>query len=335
MKALVTGGGGFLGSAVVRQLRAAGHEVTVVARGSYPAIEATGARMARVDLGDLPALVQAAAGHDVVFHVAAKTGVWGKEADFVATNVKGTEHVLEACRKNGIARLVYTSSPSVIFDGHDHVDAGPDLPYPERYEAFYPRTKAEAERMVLAANGIELATVSLRPHLIYGPGDPWLLPRVIARHRAGRLRIVGDGQNRVSLTFVDNAAAAHLQAAAALTDAFAPCAGKAWFVNDPEPVVLWAWVNRMFEAVGLPRLERRVPLWAARAAGGTAEAVWNLFGLAGEPPMTRFVASQLATSHTYRVEPAQAAFGYAPPVSGEEAFARTAAYWKANLPAPG
>lgn len=332
MKVLVTGGGGFLGSAMARRLLAEGHAVTIVARGDYPALGAAGATLARVDIGDRDALTRAMEGHELVFHVAAKAGVWGKEADFVHSNVTGTESVLAACRATGVAKLVYTSSPSVIFDGHDHLDAGPGLPYPDRYEAIYPRTKAEAERMVLAANSPSLATVALRPHLIYGPGDPWLLPRILTRHRAGRLRIVGTGDNQVSLTYVDNAAAAHLQAAVALTASDAACAGRAWFVNDPEPVRVWAWLNALFARCGLPPLTRKVPLGLARAAGTVAEGVWSLFGLDGEPPMTRFVATQLATSHTYDMAPTRAACGYAPPVSGDDAFDRTATYWAANLP---
>ena len=108
---------------------------------------------------------------------------------------------------------MFTSSPSVVFGGHDIAGGDESLPYPRRYLAHYPRTKAEAERLVLAANGPDLATVALRPHLVWGPGDNHLIPRLLARARSGRLRIVGDGTNRVDVTYVDNAAAAHLLAA--------------------------------------------------------------------------------------------------------------------------
>lgn len=326
MKVLVTGGGGFLGSAIVRQLLARGDEVTVVARGDYPALRALGARTVQADLGVAGPLVEVMAGHGLVFHVAAKTGVWGRREDFVHANVEGTRNVIAACRAAGVPRLVHTSSPSVIFDGHDHLDAGPDLPYPARYEAFYPETKAESERLALAANDDTLATIALRPHLVYGPGDPWLLPRILDRHAKGRLRIVGDGTNRVSLTYVENAAVAHLQAADALSPG-AACAGRPFFVADPEPVVLWDWLNALFVRVGLPVLDRHVPVGVARGLGVVAETVWRLFGLADDPPMTRFVASQLATSHTYALGPARAAFGYTPRLDGAAAFEITAAWW--------
>ncbi|MES2643255.1 MAG: NAD-dependent epimerase/dehydratase family protein [Myxococcota bacterium] len=330
MNALVTGGGGFLGLEIVRRLRARGDTVTVLARGEYPEVAALGARLVRADISDAGAVLAAAAGPDIVFHVAAKAGVWGKKEDYERANVTGTENVLAACKAHGITRLVYTSSPSVVFDGKDHVGIS-EAPYPETHENHYSETKARAERLVLAANSPTLATIALRPHLIWGPRDPHILPRLFTRARAGRLRIVGDGQNRVSVSYVDNAGAAHLQAAAALAPG-APCSGRAYFVNDPEPVLVWAWANDLFGRVGIPPVTRKVSVGVARFAGTIAEAVWSLFGLAGEPPMTRFVAAQLGTSHAYDIGPAVRDFGYTPEVGPEEALERTAAWWKAHLP---
>lgn len=330
MKALVTGGGGFLGRAIVERLLAAGHGASVLGRSGYPELTASGVRCVRADVADRDAVMEAVRGHDVVFHAAAKAGVWGELALFERCNVAGTENVIAACLAHGVSRLVYTSSPSVVFDGRDHESAANDLPYPEHYECHYPETKAVAERLVLAANGARLSTVSLRPHLIYGPRDPHLLPRVIEKARRRRLVIVGGGRNLVSLTYVDNAAAAHLQAAAALGQGTA-FAGKAYFVNDPEPVRLWEWLNRLLDRLGLPRADRRVPLGFARAAGALLERLWAVVSLPGEPPMTRFVASQLALSHSYSLRPAQEAFGYAPPVTGEQAFERTVLWWRERL----
>lgn len=327
MKALVTGGGGFLGRAIVERLLAEGHDVTVVGRSDYPELRARGVRCVRADVADRPAVMEAVRGHHAVFHAAAKAGVWGDHAEFVRTNVSGTESVIAACLAHGVSRLVYTSSPSVVFDGRDHEDAANDLAYPDRYECDYPETKARAEQLVLAANGPRLASVALRPHLIYGPRDPHLLPRVLERARRRRLVVVGHGRNTVSLTYVDNAAAAHAQAALRLEPG-AACAGRAYFVNDPEPVRLWEWLGRLLARLGLPPVDRRLPLGAARALGALLEAAWAAFALPGEPPMTRFVASQLALSHWYSLRPAREAFGYAPLVAGEEAFERTVAWWQ-------
>ncbi len=334
MKALVTGGGGFLGRALVLRLLAEGHQATALGRHDYPEIAALGARTVRADILDQRALREAFVGQDVVFHAAAKAGVWGAREEYVRTNLRGTESVLAACRAASVGRLVYTSSPSVVFDGRDHEGASNDLAYPRRFEAAYPETKAAAERLVLSANGPGLATVALRPHLVWGPRDPHLLPRLIARAEAGRLRIVGDGRNRVSVTYVDNAVEAHLRAAERL-HAEAPCAGRAYFANDAEPVTLWPWLNGLLERLGVPKATRRVPLSVAWGAGLVAEGLFRLLRLPGEPPMTRFVAAQLARSHWYDLAPAQRDLGYQPTVGAAEALDRTVAWWRSARAAAG
>ena len=213
MKALVTGGGGFLGSAIVRQLRARGDEVRTFSRKEHKELALLGVEQVRGDLGDPTFILEAAKGCDVVFHVAAKAGIWGSYQDYYRTNVAGTQNVVAACLAHKVGRLVYTSSPSAVFDGSDVEGGDESLPYPSSYEAHYPETKALAERMVLAAASPSLATVSLRPHLIWGPGDNHLVPRILTKGRAGKLRRIGDRPNLVDTVYVDNAARAHLQAA--------------------------------------------------------------------------------------------------------------------------
>lgn len=331
MNALVTGGGGFLGLELVRQLRARGDRVVVLGRNTYPAAEALGARCVVADLASNQDLQPHLAGIDVVFHSAAKAGVWGPRAEYQNTNVVGTRRILEAARAAGVGAFVHTSSPSCTFDGADHAGVTEDdVTYPAEFEAFYPESKAMAERVVLPANADGFRTTALRPHLIWGPGDPHLLPRVVQRHRQGRLRIVGDGQNRVGITTVQNAAAAHLQAADALRS-HARNAGKAYFVTDPAPVELWTWINRMLEAVGERPVTRRVSLGTARAVGAVLERVWTGFSLRGEPPMTRFVAAQLATSHWYNLKNGQADFGLAPVVDPEQVFEDTARWLRETV----
>ncbi len=322
MRALVTGGGGFLGTALCRTLTARGDEVRSISRGDYPHLAQLGVQVIRADLADVEAISKAAEGCDAVFHVAAKAGVWGREADYIAANVTGSEHVLEACRAANVARLVYTSSPSVCFDGSDHLNASNDLPRATSFLAPYPRTKAIAEERVLAANSPELATCALRPHLIFGPGDPHILPRLIARARSGRLRIVGEGTNEVTVCFVENAAHAHVLAADTLRPG-APHAGKAYFIGQQAPVQLWKWINELLEAVDVAPVRKHISRGAAYKLGAVLESTWRLLRLAGEPPMTRFVATQLATSHSYDMQPASRDFGYTELVSSAEALART------------
>ena len=322
MRALVTGGGGFLGRHLASALRERGDEVVSYSRGRYPALEARGIACVQGDLADRDALARACERADVVFHVAAKAGIWGDAAEYRRTNVEGTRSVLEACRRARVRRLVFTSSPSVCFDGKDHRGAGNDLPYAGKFLAEYPRTKVEAEKLVLAANGTGgLATVALRPHLIVGADDPHLLPRLVARAKAGKLAIVGDGRNEVSLTWIGNAVDAHMAAADRL-DAHAPHAGKAYFVAQREPVVLWRWLGDLLERLGAPRPTRRVPLGVAYAAGAAMEAWWTLARRPDEPPMTRFLALELARSHSYDLGPAERDFGYGERVSMREATER-------------
>ncbi len=323
MKALVTGGGGFLGRTIVEQLLAAGAQVRVYSRRRYPELESQGAICIPGDLRDAGLVATACQGMDTVFHVAAVPGIWGPWSLYYETNTLGTQNVIAACRQAGVARLVYTSSPSVIYDGHPHVGADESLPYPSRYSAHYPRSKALAEQAVLAANGTSgLKTVALRPHLIWGPRDNHLLPRLVQRARSGRLRQIGDGRNLISMSYVENTAHAHLLAARGLSEG-RPCAGKAYFINEPEPVRLWEWVNQLLAAAGLPPVTKRIPAPVAWGAGAMLEGLARLLRSRNEPLMTRFLASQLSSSHWYRIDAAQRDFGYAPLVSAEEGLVRT------------
>lgn len=324
MKALVTGGGGFLGRRVIEFLLAEAHEVRFVARQRYPEVEALGAHGLQVDLRDRNRLDQAVDGVDVVFHVAGKTGFWGTRQEYFATNVEGTQNLLEAARAAGVRKLIYTSTPSVV--GYDDDARGiSEAPYAAVHRSFYPESKAVAERRVLEANGRGLATVALRPHLIFGPGDRHLLPRVVTSARAGRMAVVGDGTNVVDMTYVDNAALAHLDAERALVDHTAACAGRAYFISNGQPVRLWDWMDDFLPRVGAPRVSRRMSLGAATRLGAVMEWGWRTFRLGGEPRMTRFLASALARSHWYDMKPATRDIGYRVRVSMEEGVERTVA----------
>ena len=323
MNALVTGGGGFLGQAIVRALRARGDSVRSLSRQDYPALRDMGVEQARGDVGDAVAVAAAAAGCDIVYHVAAKAGIWGAYADYHRANVLGTENVIAACRQHGIRRLVHTSSPSVVFSGQDMEGVDESVPYPARFEAHYPRTKALAEQLVLKANSPTLATVALRPHLIWGPGDNHLLPRLIARAKAGQLRRIGTQPKRVDTVFIENAADAHLLAADALAPG-ATCAGRAFFIANGEPIPLWDMVNRMLAAAGLPPVTRSVPVPVAMALAWGFETVARMTGSEREPRLTRFVVREMSTAHWFDIAAAKRDFGYVPRVSTEEGLRRLA-----------
>lgn len=315
MNTLVTGGTGFLGRRIVERLLAEGRSLTVLGRTPAPDLERRGVRFVRASLDDTSAVTAACAGMETVFHVAAKVGVWGRYDDFFRTNVLGTRAILEGCRQHGVKYLVHTSTPSVVYNGRDHAGSDEALPLTTDCPSPYPLTKAIAEREVLAANSATLRTVALRPHLIWGVGDPHLVPRVLARARAGRLRIIGDGRNRVDMVHVTNATDAHLLAEQSLKRRDARASGHAYFITNDEPVVLWDWINQLLTGLGEPHVDKKLSLGAATAAGAVFETAWRVLSLKGEPPMTRFVAKELATDHWFDITAAKRDLGYHPRIS--------------------
>ena len=326
MNILVTGGGGFLGQALCRGLVERGHAVRSFNRGVYPALDALGVRQVQGDLADRDAVIAAASGCEAIFHNAAKAGAWGSYDSYHRANVLGTDNVIEACRAHAIGKLVYTSTPSVTHRATHPVEGGSadDVPYGEHFKAHYATTKTIAEKAVLAANDATLATIALRPRLIWGPGDAQLLPRLAQRARAGRLRLVGSGDNLIDTTYIDNAAQAHFDAFAHLAPG-AACAGRAYFISNGEPRPVREIVNALLAAVGAPPVTKTLPFPAAYAIGAACEAAWTLLRLRGEPPLTRFLAEQLGTTHWYDMAPAARDFGYQPKVSIDEGLARLAA----------
>ena len=322
MNALVTGAGGFLGRYLVEQLRERGDRVRAFSRHRYEFLEQLGAESVVGDLCDQNAVADACQGVDVVFHVAAITGLGEPWRRFYETNTAGTQNVLNACWKAHVPRLVYTSSPSVTFDGGPQCGVDESAPYPTRWLAHYPHSKALAEQAVLRANGSRgLATCAMRPHLIWGPRDRHLIPRLLQRARTGRLRRVGDGTNLIDMVYVENAAEAHLQAADALHPE-SPVAGRAYFISQGEPVPCWQWINELLALAGLPPVTRSISFEAAWRVGWLFEQAWKALRLHSDPPMTRFLAAQLAKSHYFDISAARRDFGYTPRVSTEEGMQR-------------
>jgi 2-alkyl-3-oxoalkanoate reductase len=316
MKILVTGGGGFLGQAIVRRLLERGDQLSVINRSAYPELEALGVVCHRGDIADRAAVMQAAAGCEAVIHVAAKAGPGLYAPDFEAANVTGTANVLAACAEHGIGILVHTSSPSVVHGGGDIENGDESLPYAEHFHAPYPETKARAERLVLAANGAGLKSCALRPHLIWGPGDNQLVPRLVEKNRAGKLRLPAP-EKLIDTVYIDNAAEAHVLALDNLA-ASGTAAGKAYFISNGEPVANGNMIARLLEAWGeTPRIGR-VPYGVAMAAAGTVEALWRLTRRRSDPPLSRFVVEHLATAHWYSLEAARRDLGYQPRVSIDE-----------------
>jgi nucleoside-diphosphate-sugar epimerase len=321
MKMLVTGGGGFVGGYVVERLLARGYAVRSIGRSPQPELAAKGVEVVCADLTDAAAVSAACEGVDAVFHVAARAGVWGSWESYYQPNVVGTRNVVAACREQGVGRLIYTSTPSVVFNREPISGGDETLPYGRDWLCHYAHTKAIAEREALAANTESLKIVALRPHLIFGPGDPHLLPRVIESVQAGRLKIVGNGRSRVDVSYVGNVADAHLNAFDAL--AAGKGAGQAYFISQGESVALWPWVNSILEGLGHAPLTKKIPLPVAYTVGAVCEGLWKLLGRRNDPPITRFVAVELAKDHYFDISAARRDLGYEPQVSMAEALERT------------
>ena len=320
-KAVVTGGGGFIGLAVVRLLVSAGVETSVVCRGRYPELERLGVEHLQGDIRDKVFLDKAFKEADTVFHVAAKAGIWGDWDDYYSINVIGTGNVISSCLDNQVASLVYTSTPSVVFDRRDIEGGDERLPYATRFLCHYAHTKVIAEQAVLAANSDRLRTTALRPHLVWGPFDTNLIPRLVERARSGSLKQVGDGRNRVDISYIDNVATAHILAAENLNTK-GTAAGKPYFISQGEPVNLWDWINELLHRLDIPGIRKKVPFRVANMAGMVLEKLYSITGSTSEPVMTRFLAEQFAKSHWFSIENASRDFGYFPAVSTSEGVDR-------------
>ena len=327
MKILVTGGGGFLGGAIVRKLVEKGCWGRSFSRSVYPDMENLGVEHIQGDIADPKAVSEACQNIDAVFHTAAKPGVWGPYSLYYQTNVVGTQNVINACIKNEVSILVYTSSPSVIFNGSDMNGVNESIPYPETYHAHYPKTKALAEQKIVSAAKTGLKCIILRPHLIWGPGDNHLVPRVIAR--AKRLRRIGNGSNLVDTTYIDNAADAHILAAEKLIEC-PELSGSIYFISQDEPIPLWDMINAILKARGLPPVTRSISVKTAHRIGSLMEWTYRVLGLESEPPLTRFVAEELASSHWFDITAAKTQLGYIPKISTAEGLQRLEKWLREN-----
>lgn len=320
-RVIVTGGGGFVGKAIVFALKLQGVACEVIGRSRYPDLEQQGIICHQGDISDREFVQKTLNGFDVVFHTAALAGIWGGWKNYYNVNVVGTENIIESCQTNNIPVLVYTSTPSVVFNGEDIEKGDESLSYPEKFLCNYAKTKAMAERAVLEVDQRSLKTCAIRPHLIWGPGDPHLIPRLIERGRAGELKIVGKGKNKVDITYIDNVSHAHILAAKELINR-AKCSGKAYFIGQERAVEIWPWINELFQRVGVNTITQKVPFRVAYTAGTIMELIHRILYVEKEPKMTRFIAEQLAKSHYFSHSRAFKDFNYEPVITIEEGMDR-------------
>jgi nucleoside-diphosphate-sugar epimerase len=325
--ALVTGATGFLGAALAIRLHQLGYGVTGLGRDLYRgrALAAAGPRFVSCDLEDYGAVAAAAAGHDLVFHCAALSSPWGSYDQFHRANVVATQHVVAAARELGAARLIHVSTPSIYVDQRDRFDIREDEPLPATSINHYAATKRLAEAIVDEASARGLATVTLRPQGIFGPGDRTIFPRLIRVARRGRIPVIGDGTNIVDVTYVDNV----VDALVAAIDSPPATLGRKYNITNGEPVRNYELIERMLTAVGVPFRGVPVPFAFAYHAAHLLELIYARPSLrAFEPPLTRYSVTVLGKSRTLDIGAARQELGYRPRVGLDEGLQRFARWWK-------
>jgi 2-alkyl-3-oxoalkanoate reductase len=317
MNALVTGGGGFIGSALAYELVKKGYRVTSFSRNDYPELRENGINVKRGDISDINSVLEACKNIDIIFHVAAKAGISGIYGDYYRTNVTGTGNIIHACKMNKIKYLIFTSSASVVFNGTNIEGSDESLPYPVKPISYYTATKAQSEQMILQANSFNLRTLSLRPHLVFGPGDNHLFPAIISRAKKGTLIRIGNGKNMTDVSFIDNVVAAHINAAQTMI-CNPGVTGKAYFITNGEPVLLWDFLNMMLQVSGHKPVRNSAPAWSANLFSLLDEALHRIIIKNREPVLTRFLVSELTRSHWFNINRARRFLNYNPGVSNME-----------------
>ncbi len=322
MRVLVTGGTSLLGASVIERLIDRGDDVVSFQRsaGSVATTEVLG------DIGDPSALDRATSGVEAVVHLAAKVGVTGSAESFRSINIDGTRNVIEAAQRNGVARMVHVSSPSVAHAGTALVGADASPADPTTTRGHYSTTKAEAELLALDYNSDTFPVVAIRPHLVWGPGDTQLVGRIIERANQGRLVLIGNGSALIDSTYIDNAG----DALVAAVDRVADLGGQAFVVSNNQPRTVRELLERIVGAAGLPEPSRSVPAAAAFRGGQLIESVWNRSGSDNDPPLTSFLAEQLSTAHWFDQRRTQHALDWQPTVSLDEGFRRLQAWFRSS-----
>lgn len=324
---MVTGGSGFIGSAIVSAYVEAGRPVRVVDR--HPRATCESVDFEALDLTNFEGVELACRGVETVVHCASLVQTRNNARDEVwATNFGGTRNVIDACRRQEVVRLIYVSSASVVYDGSDIRAGDESLPYATSAPSAYVESKIAAEKAVLAfAEEGSTRACALRPHLVFGPGDNRLIPNLLARR--GRMREIGNRSFLSDFLYIDNFVDAVLAADARMAKA-PSISGEAFFITNGEPLAFFEFVERVLAAADQPSIVGRVPARVAYAAAAFVELYYLLSSreFIPEDGVSRFAVRYLTTHHYFSSRKAERMLNWSPRVSIEVGIERTGEYFR-------
>jgi len=327
-KVLVTGASGFLGKFLVKALLRRKASVSVLYRQDCTEFDDLNLGILKGDIARAPICKKACEGMELVFHVAAKAGEWGSYKSYSEPNVQGTQNIIAACQAAGVKRLIFTSTTSVVIPQAQLNDMDESVAIPSgQHFNNYQRTKAIAEEFVIAANDPKgLRTTSIRPSAIWGIGDNHLFPRILKRAQRGKLAIIGDGKNSISIIHVENAAHAHLQAAESEN-----VWGKVYFITDEKPVALWPLVEHVLSELAIPRIKKSISFKRAFVLATVLEKIYQILHIPVAPPLTKYIVYMVGKDRHYNISRAKQDFGYTPIVAFDKALEDSLAYYRAQI----
>lgn len=322
-KILVTGGNGFIGHALVDGFADAGFEVICADLNDQP--RRNDVQYIQLDIRDPQAVMKACEGLDSIIHNASLVHTkQNRVEDVWAVNHQGTLNILEACKAHQIARLVYISSASAVYEGKDIEHGDESLPY-GKDQAPYADSKIQAEKDVLAFSGsADTLCCAIRPHVVFGAGDNRFIPAILEKAKQGKLRRIGGSDEKLSdFTYIDNLVDAVVRAENRLT-ADMPCPGQAYFITNGEPMAFFDFVERFLVQAGYAPIDRSVPLWLAWTAAAVVEGIDTLRGGSfGEGGLSRFAVRYMVTHHYFNIAKAQRDLDWKPEISLNEGIRLT------------
>lgn len=324
-KILVTGGCGFIGSNLVNGFADLGHEVTVLDFGGKAFRDDV--KFVDMNICDRQAVIDVCAGMDSIIHNASIVHTKHNQEDIVwDVNYGGTLNIMEACKVHKIPRLVYISSASAVYEGHDIEYGDETLPYSTISQAPYADSKIQAEKEVLAFSGTTVTQCcAIRPHVVFGVGDNRFMPTILLKAKEGKLkRAIGDRDKLSDFTYVSNLVDAVVMAEDHLVSG-SPVCGQAYFITNGEPMAFFDFVEKVLVQLGYPPIVGKVPYWLAYTVAAVMEGIDTLRGgtLNAESGLSRFSVRYMVTHHYYSIEKAKRDFGWSPKVNLEEGIRLT------------